>query len=619
MKAKLLVMGVLCAVGNAFAQAPVISAEGPTAFCQGGSVTLKSTSGAGYQWYKNNIAIGGATSQEYIASTGGSYYVRYTGSKMNSNTIGVTVYAKPKAATTPAGNVTVCQGNAIKISSSPAGTGGSYLWSTNATTASISVSTAGSYYVTVTNANGCSSTSPAVNVTVAPLPSTPTITAMGKLTFCSPGSVELRSSAATGNRWYRNGVVISGATGQSYFATASGSYTVRVYNGSCWSAPSTAKTVTVKLPPVASVSPSGPIALCPGGSALLTASSAGTGGSYLWSNGEVKKSITVNQTGSYSVTLTGSNGCSATSSQVNVTVGPEKPVITSNTGSFTFCEGGSIILSAPAADEYMWSTGESSSSITVSQAGQYSVRVWDANGCTNVSETIEVSVNPNPTVDAGSDQQIFIGYGNQTAELDASVIGSPQFSFVWSNGDTTQSTTVSPTSTTTYTVTVTDGYGCMDSDSVTVNVTDIRCGQNNNMVLLCHETNEELIETICVDSTAVQMHLDHGDYLGNCVSSLRKASRSANHFAEHVSISPNPFSSTATLSYEVDAEAQVVIEVFDVLGQRICTLLNETLRKGNYTTIIDGDRLNSADEMFFLRITCGEHSVTNRFVRANNR
>ncbi len=91
-------------------------------------------------------------------------------------------------------------------------------------------------------------------VTVSALPATPTITASGSLTFCNGGNVILTSSAATGNQWYKNGVLITNETGTTYTATQSGNYTVVSTNSNgCSSAASTATVVTVNALPFVDV------------------------------------------------------------------------------------------------------------------------------------------------------------------------------------------------------------------------------------------------------------------------------------------------------------------------------------------------------------------------------
>ncbi len=306
---------------------PTISAGSATTFCAGGSVALTSSAASSYLWSN------GATTQSITVSASGSYSVTVTnasGCSAASAATSVTVNPLPVTPTITAGSATTfCAGGNVVLSSSSA-TGN--VWSPGgATTQSITVSASGSYSVTVTNANGCSATSAATNVTVNPLP-TPTISAGGATTFCAGGSVVLTSSAASSYSWS------TGATTQSIPVNASGSYSVTVTNASgCTSAPSAATSVTVNpLPATPTISASGPTTFCAGGSVVLTSSSASNN---TWSTGATTQSITVNTSGSYSVTVNNASGCLATSVAVPVTATTPSSA-TISYGNAPYCTNG---------------------------------------------------------------------------------------------------------------------------------------------------------------------------------------------------------------------------------------------------------------------------------------
>lgn len=129
------------------------------------------------------------------------------------------------AAIAAQGPTEFCEGGSVVLSANTGlsseqamANGYTYLWSNGATTPSITVNTSGSYTVTV-KSKDCQVTSTAVEVSMQPLPTKPTIT---------QNSDELSSSAAEGNQWFLNGVAIDGATGQTHAAKASGKYTVQV-------------------------------------------------------------------------------------------------------------------------------------------------------------------------------------------------------------------------------------------------------------------------------------------------------------------------------------------------------------------------------------------------------
>jgi large repetitive protein len=362
--------------------AAAITAGGPTTFCEGGSVTLTAPQNSSYSWSS------GATTRSITIDATGVFSVTVTnanGCSATSTPVVVTENPLPAAPVIAAGGpTTFCAGGSVTLNA-PAGF--TYLWSTGATTQSITVSQAGQYSVSVTNANGCSSQGSPVTVTVNPLP-VATVTAGGPTTFCAGGSVTLTASAGSSYLWS------NGATTQSINATAGGSYSVTVTNANGCSATSAATSVTVDALPVATVSASGPTTFCAGGSVTLTASA---GSSYLWSNGAITPSIAVSAAGSYSVTVTNANGCSATSAATSVTVNALPAATVSASGPTTFCEGGSVTLTASAGSSYLWSNGATTQAIDATASGSYSVTVTNGNGCSATSAATSVTVNPLPT------------------------------------------------------------------------------------------------------------------------------------------------------------------------------------------------------------------------------
>lgn len=422
-----------------------ITAGGSTSFCQGGSVALSASTGSAYLWSN------GATTQSINAATSGAYNVTVTGSngcKATSASTIVTVNSAPNATITSSGSTTLCPGSSVTLTAS---SGSSYLWSNGATTSSINVNTPGSYTVRVTNSNGCSATSASTTVTVLSAGNA-SITASGSTSICAGGSVVLTASAGTSYLWS------NGATTQSITATQAGNYSVTVYNGSC-SATSLPVAVTITSNSTATITAGGSTNICSGGSVTLTAN---TGSSYLWSNGATTQSITATQAGNYSVTV--SNGsCSATSAAVAVSINANPTAAITANGSTTFCPGGAVTLTASAGASYLWSTGAITQSIIVSTAGNYTVKVTNAAGCSATSTATAVSVNNNTTATiTASGTTTFCQGGSVT--LTAS-IGS---SYLWSNGATTNSITVAQSGN--YAVTVNNGTCSATSTATTVTV-----------------------------------------------------------------------------------------------------------------------------------------------------
>jgi hypothetical protein len=162
-------------------------------------------------------------------------------------------------------------------------------------------------------------------------------------------------------------------------------------------------------------------------------------------------------TGPIVVTAFAASGSSASSFTVNVC---SSTATVTASGPTTFCSGGSVTLSANTGTSYLWSTGATSQSITVSTSGSYSVTVTSGS-CSATSAPVTVTVNPSPTV-AISGPAASCQSGSPIT-LTAS--GSNIAGLLWSTGATTSSITVSPTATTTYSVTATSASGCTASAS----------------------------------------------------------------------------------------------------------------------------------------------------------
>jgi hypothetical protein len=429
-----------------------ISASGPTTFCQGGSVTLTASNGTAYLWST------GATTKSIVVTTSGTYVVTVTsnGVASTSSPVVVTVHPLPSAFITAGGPTTFCSGGSVVLSSNSAV---SYLWNPGGqTTQSITVATSGSYTVRITDNNGCSATSAVVTVTVNN-PPVATITAAGPTTFCQGGSVQLTASSASSYLWS------TGATTASIQVSSGGNYTVRVTGSNGCSATSSPVTVTVHPLPAATISANGPLTFAQGGSVILTASA---GSSYLWSPGnQTTQSITVTTSGSYSVRVTNSHGCSATSSPVTVTVTSGITYAITASGPTTFCQGGSVTLSVPSGTSYLWSTGATTQSIVVTTSGTYSATVYSGTDAIPAGPiTITVNPLPNATITASGSTSICSG---SSVQLTAS---SGQ-AYLWiPGGQTTQSITVSTAGS--YSVRVTNSYGC-SATSAPVNVSVITC------------------------------------------------------------------------------------------------------------------------------------------------
>ena len=195
--------------------------------------------------------------------------------------------------------------------------------------------------------------------------------------------------------------------------------------------------------------------ICSGESVLLDAGFPGS--SYLWSTSDTTQTITVNTTGSYSVTLTDSLGCQS-GFTTNVTVDP-LPIVNLGPDS-SLCIGQSWTLDAgnPGAN-FVWNTPAVTQTITVTTDDTYWVEVTNSFGCF-ASDTAEITFDPLPVISL-SDTIVCV---SETITLDA---GNPGSSYLWSNAATTQTIDVNAADGT-YSVIVTTPTICIDSAQATL-------------------------------------------------------------------------------------------------------------------------------------------------------
>ncbi len=360
-----------------------ISASGPLSFCSGGNVTLTANSGSAYLW-----SPGGQVTQSITVSAAGSYTVRVTTTTGVQATSSPTIVSITTTGSTPtisaSSSTSFCAGGSVVLTSSSANT---YLWSTGATTQAITVTTTGNYSVT-TNAGGCGGTSAVTAVNANSGPTTPTVTASSSLNVCPGTILTLSSSAANGYLWS------NGATTRSITIATAGTYWVKAYNGpSCFAQSANNSVTLLTAPAVPSISANGSLALSSTHTSVTLTST--TANAYLWTSGQATRSAVITSQGSYRVTVTGSNGCKATSAtafvRANGCTPPAVPII-SLSGSSVINAGSTVTLTSTVAGGYLWSTGATTRAITVSAAGNYSVRGYNAGGCFSTSLTTTIIV-----------------------------------------------------------------------------------------------------------------------------------------------------------------------------------------------------------------------------------
>lgn len=313
---------------------------------------------ASYEW-----APGGETTGSISVSNADTYSVTVTNSAgcewTESMEVSVPDIIAPVI--TYEHPLSFCEGGSVKLTSSIEE---NITWSTDETTADITVSDPGTY--TVTYNNGCEDiTSGGVTITVFDLP-VPSLTGGS---MCQGASTEI--SAGSGYNTY---TWSTGATGSSITVSYPGAYSVTVTDAN--ECTGTGYTNAYFAPtPVPHIT--GNPWFCPNESSTLDAGDEFTG--YLWSNGATTRQITVSAPGEITLTVTNEYGCTGNDAVTAGEYTPPQPYIS---GNLSLCSGLSTTLDAGGGYlAYQWSTGETSRTIVVNAGDTFEVEVTDQNGC----------------------------------------------------------------------------------------------------------------------------------------------------------------------------------------------------------------------------------------------
>lgn len=346
-------------------KAPVVELGGNIAACEGEVVQLR---------YSNPDALGiwndNTTDSVLNIRFPGRYWITAIGNNGQITRDSVTVWFKPLPRVSLGPDRSFCEGESYTFSLDPSF---SYVWEDGTTSRTRIVRRAGAYVVRATNPEGCSSSDTmVVSVLSATKPS------LGNdLRICPGTSATLNAGAGFfGYQWS------TGSTTPSISVAQGGTYWVRTTNAN--GCPSY-DTVIVAVNAAATLG--NDLALCEGSSATLTPGSGYT--SYLWNDASTDATLRATTPGTYWVRVTDGNGCQSIDSLI-IGSAP-KPVVSLGLDT-TICPTCSVTLDAGAGqDSYLWSTGETTRTITVNQAGNYSVTVRNASGCTAYDE-VDVAV-----------------------------------------------------------------------------------------------------------------------------------------------------------------------------------------------------------------------------------
>ncbi|MCD4747214.1 MAG: gliding motility-associated C-terminal domain-containing protein, partial [Bacteroidales bacterium] len=230
--------------------------------------------------------------------------------------------------------------------------------------------------------------------------------------------------------------------------------------------------ITVTVNPIPEVDIGNDTTICYGETVTLNAGSGYLG--YLWQDGSIDSTLTVDTTGVYWVEVTGIGGCTAIDSVI-VNLFPISIVDLGN--DTTICFGDTIIFNAGSGfTNYLWQDGSVDSTFTVDTTGVYWVIVTDTNGCA-ASDTVFVTTSPPPVIDLGCDTSICYG------ETFTFNVGTGFLTYLWQDGSTGNSYTADTEGW--YWVTVSNNCGyATDSIYLTVNpLPEINFGNDTSICI----------------------------------------------------------------------------------------------------------------------------------------
>jgi len=438
-----------------------------------GAINLATSGGTSpytYSW--NN----GATTQNISSLGTGSYSVTVTDFNGCTSQAGATITqpsAVLSASSSVTSNISCFSGNngAVTLSVSGGTTAYNYLWSTGATTQNVSGLPAGSYNVTVTDANGCLANASAT--IVQPAGALSTNVNISQQVSCfggNNGSIDLSVAGGTTPYIY---IWNNGSTSQDISGLSAGSYTVSISDANGCNATQTATVAQPSgvLSGTANVSQQVSCNSGANGTIGLVVSGGTSPYSYIWNSGATTQSLSGVVAGTYTVTITDANGCFASGSATVTQPAAALSVIPSVNQQVS-CFGGTngsintLVSGGTLPVTYSWSTGVTTQNLSGLSAGTYTVTATDANGC--VSSASSFITQPAATLGATANvlQQVSCYSGSNGSIGITTTGGTSPYTYLWNNGINTQN--LAGVQSGTYTVTITDANGCIATQSASI-------------------------------------------------------------------------------------------------------------------------------------------------------
>jgi PKD repeat protein len=526
---------------------PNPSAGSNVVICVGNTTSLNASGGSSYTWTPayniTNVTI--PNPDVNPAST--TQYTVNVGNGVCTRTAAVTVSVQTTPFANAGADINLCHGSSATLNA----TGGvGYVWTpaTGLTNPSISnpvVTTTNttSYTVTVTNAGGCS----ASDVMVVNALAKPAVDAGLNQAICQGNSVVLNGTGASSFTWspsasldFPNSISPTATPGTTTI------YTLTTSNGTC----TANDVVTVSVTPLPNADAGNSITICNGATATFSASG---GTAYSWSPATALSSTTIANpvanptiTTQYTVTVT-NNGCTA-SDVIDVTV--TNSLIADAGTNTVICNGSAAILNASGGSTYSWapSTGLSSTTAFNPSASPSVTTVYTLtaySGACSATDEVTVTVNAVPVATVSASGPTTFCNGNNVV-----LTSSPGSSYLWSNGLTAQSITV--TTSGNYSVAVSNGSCSANSGitAVTVNTTGVASITPGGPTTFCQGGNVTLTAnagngynwstgagTQTINVTASGIYTVTVDDINGCASSTASLS---------ITVNPNPATPSVT-------------------------------------------------------------------------